>query len=52
MGVAHSQAKRPFFSLDERVTLAREVLEPYKNVTVHGLLGPAVGIREGAERHA
>jgi pantetheine-phosphate adenylyltransferase len=39
VGVAHSQAKRPFFSLDERVALARSVLEPYKNVTVQGFAG-------------
>jgi len=39
VGVAHSQAKRPFFSLDERVALATEVLEPYKNVTVMGFSG-------------
>jgi pantetheine-phosphate adenylyltransferase len=39
VGVAHSQAKRPFFSLDERVTLAQEVLAPYKNVTVLGFAG-------------
>ena len=39
VGVAHSQAKRPFFSLDERVSLAKEVLEPYKNVTVLGFAG-------------
>lgn len=39
VGVAHSQAKRPFFSLDERVSLAREVLEPYANVTVLGFTG-------------
>ena len=39
VGVAHSQAKRPFFSLDERVQLAREVLEPYKNVTAMGFTG-------------
>jgi pantetheine-phosphate adenylyltransferase len=34
VAVAHSQAKRPFFCLDERVRLATEVLVPYKNVTV------------------
>ena len=34
VGVAHSQAKRPFFSLEERLTLAREVLSRYKNVKV------------------
>ena len=39
VGVAHSQAKRPFFSLDERVAIAREVLAPYKNVTVLGFTG-------------
>ena len=39
VGVAHSQAKRPFFSLDERVALARDVLAPYANVTVLGFTG-------------
>jgi pantetheine-phosphate adenylyltransferase len=39
VGVAHSQAKRPFFSLDERVALARDVLAPYPNVTVLGFSG-------------
>ncbi len=39
VGVAHSQAKRPFFSLDERVGLAKEVLAPYKNVLVMGFSG-------------
>jgi pantetheine-phosphate adenylyltransferase len=39
VGVAHSQAKRPFFSLDERVAIAKEVLEPYKNVSVRGFAG-------------
>jgi len=39
VGVAHSQAKRPFFSMDERITLAREVLAPYKNVSVQGFSG-------------
>ena len=39
VGVAHSRAKRPFFSLEERVALARDVLAPYKNVTVLGFSG-------------
>ncbi|HEX5129315.1 MAG TPA: pantetheine-phosphate adenylyltransferase [Usitatibacter sp.] len=39
VGVAHSQAKRPFFSLDERVEIAREVLAPYANVKVLGFSG-------------
>jgi pantetheine-phosphate adenylyltransferase len=34
VGVAHSQAKRPFFSLDERLTIAQQVLAPNKNVKV------------------
>jgi pantetheine-phosphate adenylyltransferase len=39
VGVAHSQSKRPFFSLDERVALASDVLAPYTNVTVLGFSG-------------
>ena len=39
VGVAHSQAKRPFFSLDERVLLATEGLAGYANVKVRGFTG-------------
>ncbi|HEY2627753.1 MAG TPA: pantetheine-phosphate adenylyltransferase [Usitatibacter sp.] len=39
VGVAHSQAKRPFFALDERVQLAKDVLAPFRNVTVMGFKG-------------
>src|SRR5262249_51786138 len=39
VGVAHSQAKRPFFSMDERIDLAKQVLAPYSNVKVHGFAG-------------
>ena len=39
VGVAHSQAKRPFFSLDERVRLASDVLSAYPNVKVLGFAG-------------
>ena len=39
VGVAQSQAKRPFFSLEERVALAGEVLQPYGNVSVMGFSG-------------
>ena len=39
VGVAQSQAKRPFFTFQERLALAREVLAPYKNVQVHGFSG-------------
>ena len=39
VGIAVSEAKRPFFQLDERVRLAREVLKPYANVKVEGFRG-------------
>ena len=34
VGVADSRAKRPFFSTQERMDMAREVLAPYGNVIV------------------
>lgn len=39
VGVAESRGKHPFFTLTERVELAREVLAPYHNVEVHGFGG-------------
>jgi pantetheine-phosphate adenylyltransferase len=36
VGIAESRGKRPFFTLDERVAIAREVLAPYQNVEVKG----------------
>jgi len=36
VGIAQSRSKRPFFTLEERVELAREVLAPYPNVEVVG----------------
>jgi pantetheine-phosphate adenylyltransferase len=39
VAVAHSQAKRPFFSLAERVGLAEQVLASYPNVKVVGFAG-------------
>jgi len=39
VGVAHSQAKQPFFTLDERVDIAREVLGHYPNVQVRSFAG-------------
>lgn len=39
VAVAESRGKRPFFSLDERVALAREVLSPYPRVEVAGFSG-------------
>ncbi len=37
--MAHSPNKRPFFSLDERIGIAREVLGHYPNVRVEGFSG-------------
>lgn len=39
LGVADSRAKQPFFSLQERVDIAREVLADLKNVEVVGFSG-------------
>ncbi|MCK9389050.1 MAG: pantetheine-phosphate adenylyltransferase [Sulfuritalea sp.] len=36
IGIAESRAKRPLFSLQERVDIAREVLTGYTNVEIHG----------------
>ncbi|MBV2235948.1 MAG: pantetheine-phosphate adenylyltransferase [Sterolibacterium sp.] len=36
VGVAQSRAKKPFFTLDERVSMAREVLAEHDNVEVYG----------------
>ncbi len=36
VGVANSLGKRPFFSFDERIGMAREVLAGYPNVEVKG----------------
>ena len=39
VGVADSRSKRPFFSMEERVEIAREVLGHYPNVEVLGFTG-------------
>ena len=39
VGVADSRNKHPFFTLEERVAIAREVLSHYPNVTVAGFSG-------------
>jgi pantetheine-phosphate adenylyltransferase len=39
VGVAFSRGKKPFFSIDERVAIAREVLGHYPNVTVESFGG-------------
>jgi pantetheine-phosphate adenylyltransferase len=39
VGVADSRAKSPFFSMEERIMIAREVLGHYPNVEVAGFRG-------------
>ncbi|OWT58410.1 pantetheine-phosphate adenylyltransferase [Candidimonas nitroreducens] len=39
VGVAHSQAKRPYFTVEERVEIAEEVLGHYPNVEVRSFAG-------------
>jgi pantetheine-phosphate adenylyltransferase len=39
LGIAESRAKRTYFSLDERIAIAREVLADVKNVQVVGFEG-------------
>jgi pantetheine-phosphate adenylyltransferase len=39
VGVADSKTKRPFFTMDERLAIANEVLGHYSNVKVEGFAG-------------
>lgn len=39
LAVAESRGKQPFFTVEERVEMAREVLAPYSNVSVVGFGG-------------
>ena len=39
VGVADSRGKKPFFTMTERIDLAREVLVPFPNVKVLGFSG-------------
>ena len=39
VGVADSRGKKPFFTLTERIELARDALAQYKNVRVEGFSG-------------
>jgi pantetheine-phosphate adenylyltransferase len=51
VGVADSRAKRTFFSLEERVAIAREVLGGIENVQVVGFAGLLINfIREQGAR--
>lgn len=39
VGIADSRSKNPFFALDERIEIAREILGHYPNVRVEGFAG-------------
>lgn len=39
VGVADSRSKKPIFSLDERIEIAKEVLGHYRNVEIAGFSG-------------
>ena len=39
VGVADSRSKKPFFAQQERIDIAREVLEHYPNVQIKGFAG-------------
>ena len=39
VGVADSRSKRPFFDLEERIAIAKEVLGHYPNVKIAGFKG-------------
>ena len=51
VGIAASQTKRPFFTLEERVDLARDVLKSYRNVKVEGFRGLLMDFVRGQKAH-
>lgn len=51
VAIADSTAKRPFFTVEERIAMAREVLADVKNVQVLGFSGLLIGfVREQRAR--
>jgi len=52
VGVADSRAKKPFFNLDERIAIAREVLSHYPERRGRRVPWPAEGLRARPERPA
>jgi pantetheine-phosphate adenylyltransferase len=51
VGVADSRTKRPFFSLEERVDMARETLAAYANVEVQGFSGLLMDFMQAQNAH-
>ena len=50
VGIADSRSKRPLFTLDERLEIAREALAPYKNVQIEPFRGLLVNFAK--QHHA
>ena len=51
LGVAVSRAKKTYFTLDERIEIAREVLSDVRNVTIVGFEGLLIDfVRQQGER--
>ena len=52
VGVADSRSKKPFFNLEERIAIAKEVLNHFSNVKIVGFTGLLkdlpVSIRHGS----
>jgi cytidyltransferase-like protein len=51
LGVADSRVKKPFFSLEERLQIAREVLADLRNVEIVGFTGCSSTLRD-SKTHA
>lgn len=51
VGIAASRSKRPFFTLEERVDMAQQVLSVYPRVEVHGFDGLLMDFLRRHEAH-
>ncbi|MBI1943046.1 MAG: pantetheine-phosphate adenylyltransferase [Betaproteobacteria bacterium] len=51
LGIADSRTKRTFFTLEERIAMAREVLADVKNLTVVGFKGLLIDFVRSQEAH-
>jgi pantetheine-phosphate adenylyltransferase len=51
VAIAASRVKNPFFTLEERVAMAREVLAPYPNVEVRGFSGLLMSFLKTVDSH-
>ena len=51
IAIAESQRKNPWFTLDERIEMARQVLAPYPNVEVQGFNSLLIDFVHGIGAH-